>query len=82
MITWGLVYWPTWLTLIGTTFLPMEIYALLTNPSNTLSDYAWHELNISSPFRFTATGLAWWISFIVWVLFAVIITLHIWFTAH
>lgn len=80
-MTWGLVYWPTWLTLIGLTLLPMEIYALLTNPANTLSEYAWHELNVTHAFRFTANGVAWWVSFVMWILFVVVITLHIWFMA-
>lgn len=78
MITWGLIYWPIWLTIIGVTFLPMELYALFTNQANTLSEYCWKELDVTRAFTFSAHSFAWWASLIMWGFFVVIISLHIW----
>lgn len=82
MITWGLWYWPTWIMVCSVTFLPTEIYALVTNQvSDTLSDYCWHELDVTRAFTFNAHGVAWWLSLIMWGFFVVAITLHIWYRA-
>jgi hypothetical protein len=79
MITWGLYYWPSWIALWAFTFLPVELYAVFTNPANTLSDYCWHELNVTRALTFNAHGVAWWASLVMWGFFVVIITAHIWF---
>lgn len=81
MPTWGLVYWPVGLTALSLLFLPAELIALFTNPANTLSDYCWHELNVTRAFTFDAHGVAWWASFASWLLFVIVITMHIWFRA-
>jgi hypothetical protein len=46
MQTWGSRYWPVWLAVVLISFLGPEIYALVTNVSNTLSDWVWGELKI------------------------------------
>lgn len=75
-ITWGIFYWPYWIVLTSLTFLVPEVIALVTNWRNTLSNYAWTELNVSP--HITVHTIAWYISLIVWLLFVVVITAHIW----
>jgi hypothetical protein len=80
MTTWGYYYWPTYITICAIAFLPVELYALITNQvQNTLSDYCWHELNVTRALTFDAHGIAWWASLIMWALFVIAITLHIWY---
>lgn len=80
MPTWGLVYWPFAIIIVSAVFLPAELWALITNQAqNTLSDYCWHELNVTKALTFDSHGIAWWLSLIMWGLFVVAITLHIWY---
>lgn len=77
MITWGSWYWPLFLTVASFEFAIPEAYALITKQSaNTLSDYSWDELHINSPFTYHSA--AWGISLLIWLVFVVAITLHIW----
>lgn len=76
---WGYYYWPIWLTAVSLTFLPAELIAFFTNPMNTLSDYAWHELNVTRALTFNAHGIAWWSSLITVSLALIVLILHIWF---
>ena len=47
---------------------------------NTLSDYAWYELNVKTPHEaFTAHTAAWFLSFGMWLVIAIWLTYHIWF---
>jgi hypothetical protein len=78
---WGDYYWPRGLTVVSVAFLLPELYALFTNPANTLSDYAWRELHINASWGNGAHSIAWWCSLAAWLLFAVVITAHIWFKA-
>jgi hypothetical protein len=80
-ITWGIYYWPIWIVVTALLFLPTEIFAVITNPANTLSEYCWHELNVTQALTFSAHGMAWWISLIMWGFFVVAITLHIWYAS-
>lgn len=75
-ITWGGFYWPYWIILTSLTFGVPEVIALFTNYMNTLSEYAWHELNVSP--HVTVHTIAWYASIIIWLLFVVVITAHIW----
>lgn len=83
MPTWGLTYWPYFLITIGLIFiigfLPPEIYALITNPSNTLSDYSWHELDVSVAWNAGKHTLAWWLSLITFCTGISLLITHIWF---
>jgi hypothetical protein len=79
MITWGRVYWPIAMVGVFLFFVPAELYALFTNANNTLSDYSWHELDITKAFEISGNGVAWWASFISWIIFVIIISLHIWY---
>jgi hypothetical protein len=77
MITWGKAYWPFFLLAVSGAFLIPEIYALFTNAANTLSEYSWDELHVTG-FQHVHS-LAWYFSLISWILFFVVITMHIWF---
>lgn len=76
--SWGNVYWPAGLAIVSLIFTPAELFALITNPANTLSDYCWRELGVTRAFELSAHGVAWWASLIAWLLFVVVITGHIW----
>lgn len=76
---WGNTYWPAGLITVSVAFLVPELYALLTNSANTLSDYCWRQLGIRTAWGNGVHTLAWWFSLITWLLFAVVITGHIWF---
>lgn len=85
MITWGKDYWPIFL-IISSIWLLLgfgipELIALISpvtgHLDNTLSVYARDELNVSS--QLTKHTIAWYLSFLVWTLFCIVITLHIWF---
>lgn len=75
-MTWGRFFWPFWIILTSGTFLGPELFALFTNPKNTLSDYSWAELNVTSYVKVHTA--AWWLSLVGWLLFVVVITVHIW----
>lgn len=75
-MTWGKFYWPYWIILTSLTFGVPELIAIFTNVKNTLSDYARYELNVAP--HVNVHTIAWWISLVVWLLFVVVITLHIW----
>lgn len=77
--TWGLTYWPIYLIVVSLGFIPAETTALITNPANTLSDFAWRELGFpdkASPVPYTA---AWYFSFAAYVMVVVFLAIHIWF---
>lgn len=76
-ITWGLTYWPWYLSIASLTFLIPEAIAFFTNARNTLSDFAWRELGLHG--SVTPHDFAWWASLVAWSVFAVVITAHIWF---
>lgn len=78
MITWGLVYWPKYLIVGSLFFILPELFALITNVNNTLSDYCWKELNVSLAYGTGQHTIAWWLSLVAWLLFFVAITIHIW----
>jgi hypothetical protein len=78
MTTWGNTYWPWFLTAVSVFLLVPELFALLTNTLNTLSWYAWNKLDLSVSVNQGMDTVAWWGSLIVWVLFVIVITGHIW----
>lgn len=79
-MTWGRTWWPIFLIVTSIAFLGPEIYALVTNVKNTLSDYARYELNVKTPTEaFTAHTAAWLLSLGVWLVVAVWLTFHVWF---
>ena len=80
MMTWGKTYWPVWLVCVLITFLGPEIYALITNKSNTLTDWVRYALHIAPKEtigQWSAADLllfcAYATVFIVWLPF------HFWF---
>ena len=76
---WGNWYWPVGLIAASVAFVVPELYALATNSANTLSDYCWRELHVTRALEISGHGAAWWCSFIAWLLFVAVITLHIWY---
>lgn len=74
-ITWGLHYWPWYLILASLAFLVPETIAFFTGHQNTLSDYAWQELDIRTSFHHT---LAWGLSQGAFLLGAFVLYFHIW----
>jgi hypothetical protein len=86
--TWGSHYWP-WFLIAGSAFITLgfgvpETIALVqgshnphVNIDNTLSWYARYELNVTA--GATIHGAAWWFTFVVWMVFVIFITAHIWF---
>lgn len=80
IMTWGKEYWPWYLILASLAFLIPESIALAVNTRNTLSDYAWYELNVKTPTQaFSAHTAAWFLSLGVWIVIAIWLTYHIWF---
>lgn len=78
MNLWGNYYWPYWMILTSVTFLVPELIALFTNVANTLSDYARTQLHVSRALEANIHSLAWYSSLITWLVFVIVITLHIW----
>jgi hypothetical protein len=76
---WGNWYWPAGLAVMLAWFAPAELFALLTNVNNTLSDYCWRELDVTRAMEISGHGVAWWCSFLMWIAFVITITLHIWY---
>jgi hypothetical protein len=87
METWGLHYWPIFITGSGlwllTAFGIPETIALLTQPNthldNTLSQYARVQLHVSIATANNIHTIGWWVSFLAWMMFVIFITAHIWF---
>ena len=83
-MTWGRAYWPVFL-IVSAVWLILgfgvpEAISLVFRPlhvDNTLSFYARSELNVS--LQTTVHTLAWYLTFIMWIMFVVFITAHIWF---
>lgn len=76
---WSNTYWPIGLIAASVAFIVPELYALFTDANNTLSDYCWRELHVTRALEISGHGAAWWCSFIAWLLFVAVITLHIWY---
>lgn len=85
MLTWGRHYWP-WFLIISAVWILLafgipEAIALITkiatHTDNTLSNYSRTELNVST--QMTIHTVAWYLSLIVWLGFAIWATGHIWF---
>jgi hypothetical protein len=63
--------------LTSLTFGIPEVTALFTNVANTLSDYSWAELDVTR-WNLPVHTIAWYASLIVWLVFVIAITAHIW----
>lgn len=74
---WGHTYWPLFILAVSAAFGIPELYALATNPANTLSDYSWGELHVGRSYPPLHT-VAWFASLVIWLVFVVVITWHIW----
>lgn len=79
MITWGKEYWSYFLIIVSTGFLVPEVFALITNVRNTLSDYARFELGADPNQVFTHHNAAWALSLVVYIVVSAELVRHIWF---
>lgn len=75
--TWGPHYWPWFILTVVVLFGVPELWALATNSFNSLSDYSWAQLHVGQKYPLIHT-VAWFASLIIWLLFVVVITWHIW----
>jgi len=71
-------YWPFFLVVSSLLFLVPELIALFTNATNTLSGYSWRALNVYNGLHLNQHTAAWWLSLTAWLVFVVVITIHIW----
>lgn len=86
MATWGKIWWPVFLIIssvwLMTGFGVPEAWALIAhtnnNADNTLSYYARTELHVSVATVGSIHTVAWYLSFLVWMMFVIFITAHIW----
>lgn len=77
--TWGPRYWTVYLIAGAVLLLGPEIFALVTNWRNTLSDYVWMELKVQrdeNPWNWSATMF---LVFCVWMLLWFWLTFHFFF---
>lgn len=87
MMTWGKEYWPVFLLIstawIATGFGIPEGFSLASDPSkhldNTLSYYARTQLHANIAVAGGMHTVAWWATFVLWMIFVIFITAHIWF---
>lgn len=65
---WGEWYWLVWL---GIGFLIPEIFALFTNPANTLSETTWRWFGVIKNQSITAWGIQHYVllAFMIWLFF-------------
>lgn len=77
--TWGQYYWPVFLGVLALALLGPEIYALVTNPHNTLSDWVWTELHVTKDSRWWNWSAAQFLTFGCWCVVVFWLTWHFWF---
>jgi hypothetical protein len=75
-VTWGGWFWPVFLGVFAAVLLVFEIYALVTNVSNTLSDWVWRALHVTTPSPVWDWDAARLLTFGVWCV------LICWLTEH
>lgn len=75
--TWGLVYWPIFITSVICAFAGPELAAFFTNHRNTLSDFAWYELGLSA--HYSPHTWFWWVSLVATLAIFGTLVGHIWF---
>lgn len=75
--TWGQWYWPLWMVFTSFTLLGPEIFALITNHQNTLSDYVWRGLDVTTDQQ--AWTAAHYLVFGGWVVLFSWLTFHFFF---
>jgi hypothetical protein len=78
--TWGNVYWPLFLGLSLCAFLAPEIYALVSSGApNTLSQWVWIRLNVTSNERLTQWSALDFLVFCQWMVLWIWLTYHFFF---
>lgn len=76
--TWGTWYWPVWLAVMSVTLLAPEVYALVFNVRNTLSDWVWRELEVTTNQQLPWTA-AHFLVFGAWLTVTAWLTWHFFF---
>jgi hypothetical protein len=77
--TWGNQVWPWFLIVVTVAFLSFELYALFTNTANTLSDYAWRELHLSTARQRLVHNAAWFLTQGAYLVTIAWLWQHIWY---
>jgi hypothetical protein len=77
-VKWGDVYWPIWLGVMTITMGVPEVYALITNTRNTLSDWVWDQLNVTTEQQLPWTA-AHYLVFGAWITVVSWLTWHFFF---
>lgn len=72
---WGDWYWPLWMVVVSVSLLGPEIYALSSDSRNTLSDWVWVKLQVT-----TTQQLPWTAAH--FLVFGGWLTLTVWLTWH
>ena len=76
---WGAWYWPTWMIVLLVGFLPAEIYALVVNWRDTLSNWVWTALKITGHESMTAWNATDYLVFGAWLVLVTWLTGHFFF---
>ena len=74
--TWGNWYWPAFLVAQTMLFLGPEIYALIDNWRNTLSNWVWTSLNITKNESMSQWSATDFLLFGVWIVVVTWLTFH------
>lgn len=77
--TWGHAYWTVFLLVTSALLIPAELYAVVTRPANTLSDFSWYELGVYPGEKFFAHNAAWFLSQGVFLVLTLWLWAHIWY---
>lgn len=73
---WGNWYWPGFLVAQAMLFLGPEIYALVDNWRNTLSNWVWTQLNITKNESMSQWSATDFLLFGVWIVVVTWLTFH------
>lgn len=75
-MTWGRTYWPIWAITFFALFIGPEVYALVTNWRNTLSNWVWQTLRVTQ-----GQHIGQWTALHLLV-FGMFIVLNVWLLGH
>jgi H+/Cl- antiporter ClcA len=79
-MTWGRIWWPIYLLVSLAVFLGPEIFALVTNWRNTLSNWVWSSLKVSSGrFDIWHESAPWYLTLGCWIVLITWLTFHFFF---
>lgn len=74
--SWGDWYWPSWIIFNLASLGTPEIYALVTDWKNTLSNWVWTQLNITKNESISQWSAVDFLLFGVWMVAVTWLTFH------